>query len=142
MQGALNQTSCIARYCHRCVRLYIQQVSGGREPQLTSELPEINSASKAFCFLFSFPFGTQLVWQVRETSSSGESGAQVVLLLELLLAACSTSFPALRSPGSSQSADTSRHTRDLKRNNTSTSNSWQTLRLMRGSGKQLCGVFV
>ena len=70
MQGALNQTSCIARYCHRCVRLYIQQVSGGREPQPTSELPEINSASKAFCFLFSFPFGTQLVWQVRETSSS------------------------------------------------------------------------
>ena len=88
MHGALNQTSCIARYCHRCVRLYIQQVSGGREPQLTPELPEINSASKAFCFLFSFPFGTQLVWQVRETSSS-ESGGQVVLLvlLELLLLA-------------------------------------------------------
>ena len=86
MQGALNQTSCNARYCHRCVRLYIQQVSGGREPQLTSELPEINSASKAFCFLFSFPSGTQLVWQVRETSSSGESGGQVVLLELLLLA--------------------------------------------------------
>ena len=87
MHGALNQTSCIARYCHRCVRLYIQQVSGGREPQLTSELPEINSASKAFCFLYSFPFGTQLVWQVRETSSSGESGGQVVLLELLLLLA-------------------------------------------------------
>ena len=142
MHGALNQTSCNARYCHRCVRLYIQQVSSGRVLQPTSELPEINSASKAFCFLFSFPFGTQLVWQVRETSSSGESGVQVELLELLLLAACSTSFPALKSPGSSQSADTSRHTRDLKRNNTSTSNSWQTLRLMRGSGKQLCGVFV
>ena len=140
MQGALNQTSCIARYCHRCVRLYIQQVSGGREPQLTSELPEIDSASKAFCFLFSFPSGTQLVWQVRETSSS-ESGGQVVLLELLLLAPLVSQHSGLQPAANLRTLRATLET-SSERNNTSTSNSWQTLGMMRGSGKQLCGVFV
>ena len=140
MQGALNQTSCNARYCHRCVRLCIQQVSGGREPQLTSELPEINSASKAFCFLFSFPSGTQLVWQVRETSSS-ESGGQVVLLELLLLAPLVSQHSGLQQAANLRRLRATLET-SSERNNTSTSNSWQTLGMMRGSGKQLCGVFV